>query len=369
MQIVAIIGRWIEVLAALFVAWRARRREGRSLIIRDEDGQRVILPAVPDQDALIRDPSQEESPRCILSAGKAIPGDMVRAARDGFVILELPADRVVTRRTNVPAQAREFLAGIVRNQLERLSPWPPDQAVYGFDAEVSGEDAAILDVRVLMTSRAAIDSAIEELAAIGLRVDRVVAREADAQVGGKAASPVVIWSRVGDASRESLAEMRRRIGIGIAAAVGTAVVLTLWALMSASAIRDENEALAARSKALQRQVQGGRTPASVAALPPAERAWVAKESSAASVIVLEALSRALPDTAYLTEIRVEGATLRIVGLADDAPALLAPLEQSGHLSNVRFFAPTTRGPDGKRFRFHIEARVEPRIRIAEEKKP
>jgi len=88
--------------------------------------------------------------------------------------------------------------------------------------------------------------------------------------------------------------------------------------------------------------------------------------SGSGVIVLEALSRALPDSAYLTELRLEGEMLRIVGLANDAPALLAPLEQSGHLTNVRFFAPTTRGPDARLFRFYIEARVEPRIKIAEE---
>jgi general secretion pathway protein L len=363
MQIVAIIRRWIEVLAALFLAWRARRREQRSLIIRKEGGQLVIRPGEPGRDAIIRDAgSQQEPPGVVLSAGTAAPGDVARAARDGFVVLELPAEGIVIRRTNVPAQAREFLAGIVRNQLERLSPWPPDQAVFGFDAEVSEEDAAILDVRVLIASRAVIDGALDELAAIGLRVDRIVAREGDAQ----ATSPVAIWSRLADASRESLEGMRRRIGIGIAAAIGTAMVLTLWALVSASSIRDENEAVAVRTKALQRQVQAGRTPASMASLPPGERAWVAKETSAASVIVIEALSRALPDTAYVTEIRLEGMTLRIIGLADDAPALLAPLEQSEHLSNVRFFAQTTRGPDGKRFRFHIEARIEPRIRIAEE---
>ncbi len=367
MQFVAIIRRWIEVLAGLLLAWRARRRERRSLIIRDELGQRVIRPGEPGRDTIIRDAASQEEPRgFVLSTGTAIPGDVARAARDGFVVLELPADRIVTRRTNVPAQAREFLAGIVRNQLERLSPWPPEQAVYGFDAEVSAEDATILDVRVLITSRAVIDSAVNEFATIGLRVDRIVAREADAQVGDNAPSLVAIWSRLADASRDSLEGMRRRIGIGIAVAIGTAVVLTLWALVSASSIRDENEVLAARSKALQRQVQAGRTPASAASLPPTERAWVAKETSASSVIVIEALSRALPDTAYLSEIRLDAMTLRITGLADDAPALLAPLEQSGHLSNVRFFAPTTRGPDGKRFRFHIEARVEPRIRIAEE---
>lgn len=367
MQIVAIIKRWIEVLAVLFLAWRARRRERRSLIVRDEGGQLVIRPGAPDRDAIIRDAgSQEDLPGSVLARDVTLPGKVARAARDGFVILELPADKIVIRHTNVPAQAREFLSGIVRNQLDRLSPWPADQAVYGFDADVSAEDAAILDVRVSITSRAVIDSAVDELAAIGLRVDRIVARESDAPADGKATSLVTIWSRLGDASRESLEDMRRKVGIGIAAAIGTAVVLTLWALVSASSIRDENEALAIRSKALQRQVQAGRTPASEASLPAPERAWVAKETSASSVIVIEALSRALPDTAYLTEIRLEGTTLRIIGLAGDAPALLAPLEQSEHLSNVRFFAPTTRGPDGNLFRFHIEARIEPRIRMAEE---
>ncbi len=82
--------------------------------------------------------------------------------------------------------------------------------------------------------------------------------------------------------------------------------------------------------------------------------------------MLEALSRALPDGAYVTELRLENATLRMIGLANDAPSLIAPLEHSGHLNDVHFFAPTTRGPDGTLFRFNIEARVEPHFKIAEE---
>ena len=104
----------------------------------------------------------------------------------------------------------------------------------------------------------------------------------------------------------------------------------------------------------------------MASMPPAERAWVSKEMSTSSVIVMEALSRALPESAYVTEIRLEKETLRIVGLADDAPGLLAPLEKSRHMTDVRFFAPMARGPDGKRFRFSIEARVQPHIRVGED---
>jgi general secretion pathway protein L len=365
MRIDAIMRRWIEVLAVLALAWRTQRRERRSLIIRDENGQFVIRQGEPDHDAIIRDVEPGAEPLlAVLPAGADAPPEVERAARDGFVIFELPADEIVSRRMNVPAQAREFLAGVVHNQIERLSPWSAEEVVYGFDCETSGADAATLDVRVLMTSRAVIDRVRDALAAIGLRLDRVVARRAEGS--DQASNAIAIWSRLADVSHDGGKDLRRLIGIGVAALVCGAAILSTWALISASSTRSENDALAARSKVLQRQLQAGRTPASIASLPAPERAWATKETSAASVIVVEALSRALPDAAYLTELRLENATLRIIGLAVDAPALLAPLEQSGHLSNVRFFAPTTRGPDGGLFRFHIEAHVEARNTIAQE---
>jgi len=104
----------------------------------------------------------------------------------------------------------------------------------------------------------------------------------------------------------------------------------------------------------------------MASIPPAERAWLLKETSISSVILIEALSRALPESAYVNEIRLEKESLRIMGLADDAPALLAPLERSKQMTDVHFFAPTARGPDGKLFRFSIEAHVVPRIKIEED---
>jgi general secretion pathway protein L len=116
---------------------------------------------------------------------------------------------------------------------------------------------------------------------------------------------------------------------------------------------------------LQRQLQGSRTPQAIASLPPAERAWALKEGIPSTVIILEVLSRALPDTAYLTELHLDNTTLRMIGLTSDAPSLIAPLQRSGHLNDVHFFAPTTRGPDGSLFRFHIEAQVVPRLEVTE----
>jgi len=154
--------------------------------------------------------------------------------------------------------------------------------------------------------------------------------------------------------------------MSIAAAVALSVFVSFWTLWSAASMRGESEELAARSSTLQRQLQGARaSPSVMASASPAERAWIAKEAAPSAVVTFEALSRSLPDSAYLTELRLEGATLRMAGLAEDAPSLIAPLERSGYFSAVRFTAPSTRGPEGARFRFHIEARVVPRLDIPE----
>jgi general secretion pathway protein L len=364
MQIPTFLRRWIEVLASVYFAcyeaWRARR----PLTISCEDDHFTVRKVQSTSGTDIRFERPDELDGTVLAAGTPLSPEMTRAARDSLVIFELPADDVAVRRISVPAQAREFLPGIVHNKIERLSPWRADQTACGFDADVSVEDPTVLDVRVLIAPRAAIDAVREKLAAIGLVVDRVVT----VQRSGETAEPITLWSRLAAASQEDLGRLRWRIGVGISAVILVSFGLSLWALISAVSIGDESEDIAAYTKMLQRQIDGPRTPQSIALLNPNERAWYEKEASPTAAIVIEAVSRALPDAAYLTELHLENTTLRMIGLTSDAPSLIAPLEHSGHLTNVRFFAPTTRGTDGTLFRFHIEARVEPHFRMADDQR-
>lgn len=364
MRIGAVLRRWIEILAALYLAWCESRRELRSLVVTRENGHTVVRRAEPARDAMLRD-AQAGNIVATLPPGAGGAADVSRAAHNSFVVLEFPADKVVMRRITVPAQARKFLSGVIRNQIERLSPWPANGVVYGFAAEAGTEDAAVVEVRILMAARTDVEAARQDLAALGLPIDRIVARGSDTEAADEAHAPVTLWSGLADSSPERHGSVVRAIGIGIAASVAVSIVLGSWALLSTASIRDESEEVAARSRVLQRQVQTGRTAASMASIPPAERAWLLKETSISSVILIEALSRALPESAYVNEFRLEKESLRITGLAGDAPALLAPLERSEHLTDVHFFAPTARGPDGKLFRFSIEAHVEPRIKIGE----
>ena len=84
-----------------------------------------------------------------------------------------------------------------------------------------------------------------------------------------------------------------------------------------------------------------------------------KQASPSSVMVLESISRVLPDTTYATELRVEGDKMQVVGLTQDAPSLIRLIEQSPQFTRATFFAPTTRGQNDPGERFHIEAHITP----------
>jgi general secretion pathway protein L len=338
--------RWIEVLAALLLGTLERWRARRSFVVArshdDPHGGFAVRHGGTDDNAVV----------ATIAPGSPASPEFIRAARRRFIMFELPSDEVAVQSISVPARAEEFLAGIVRNQLDRLSPWQGDEVAYGFAATSNGSDAGNLDVRVHMTSQTTLDAARHALAAAGLAVDRIVARDQNAE------SPVVLWSRLDGAAVAEQTRVRRFIVFGLIALLGLSLAVTGWAEFSAASMRSDSEDFVARTATLQGRLEGGRDK-SGALSDPAERAWNLKETAPSAVMILEALSRTIPDAAYVSELSLQNTTVRVTGMTDDAPSLIAPLEQSGNFADVHFFAPTTRAPDGASFVFHIEGRATP----------
>ncbi len=341
---------WIERLARMVLAWGERRRSRQALTIKREGDAYVMAGGADDKSA-------RRFPAC-----GPLAADVRDRLRGRFIVCELPADRVVVRTVKVPARAREFVSGIVRNQIERLAPWPADQVAYGFLVASGEGDGASLDVPVVMTARAVIDAACAELAALGIVVDRVVAPARSVQ--NEAMAP--LWSRAADVARDELRRTSRALAAGLAALVVLSLGLSAWAFAAAASVRGETEEVSARIADLRHPGTRAAGGPSAAPLGAAERAWAAKQNAPSAVVLIEFLSRALPDTAYLTELSVQNGSVRIVGLTKDAPSLLPPLEQSGHFKGAHFFAPTTRGPGGELYWFHIEARADFALELAQD---
>ena len=99
--------------------------------------------------------------------------------------------------------------------------------------------------------------------------------------------------------------------------------------------------------------------ASIVARAECYEAAKRKQTTPSSVMVLEAISRVLPDSTYVTELRIEGDKVQVVGISQDAPSLIRLMEQSPQFSRATFFAPTTRAQSDPGERFHIEVHITP----------
>ena len=75
--------------------------------------------------------------------------------------------------------------------------------------------------------------------------------------------------------------------------------------------------------------------------------------------MLEALSEGVPDGTFVTELRIEGVKVQVVGMTQDAPSLIRLIERSPQFARATFFAPTTRAQNESGERFHIEAQITP----------
>src|SRR5262249_4523698 len=125
------------------------------------------------------------------------------------------------------------------------------------------------------------------------------------------------------------------LAILLLSGLSTAAAISVSAITTSGLDAEQQELLrkiSARKAALRNLFEGS-------ALRALEKR---KQTTPSSVIALEALSTLLPDDTYVTELRIDGEKLQIVGMTSDAPSLIRLIEKSPHFARATFFAPTTR---------------------------
>lgn len=268
--------------------------------------------------------------------------------RGAEVEFRLSPQRFVFRELELPARASEFLDGVVRAQIDRLTPWRAGEAFFGWGAPKPGGAERIL-VTIAATKRESIAPLLE----IGAEAVLVTtARE----TGG--ARIVVATKRARASSRHGRWRFALTAALGVSLVCGVAALVaqaTWGAALSAQADL-LSASLDQRRDALMRRQHASDDPATLAL-------DARKRANPSAVVVMEALSRALPDDAYLTQMRLQGDKVEISGLAADAAGLVKHIEQSPHFSRATFTAPTTRSGE-ERQSFRIEAHVAPLFKVS-----
>jgi general secretion pathway protein L len=288
-----------------------------------------------------------------LSNGKPEPAfnaEWQAALRGSHIEVVMRSDHMLFRAVDFPKAAADFLEGMVRAQIDRLTPWPASEAVFGMTAP-----APIAGDRIALTVGATSQAKIQPLLwfAASARAASVAGLVEAADAVGTS-EPIKIFQRslgsaVGTAIDVPLLLRRTLLGASLAAAASLAI-----ASYAGNALDDEQQELSrliGQRRAALRVNQGSGSAETLLAKH--------KQTSPSTVMVLEAISRALPDSTYVTELRVEGDKVQVVGLTQDAPSLIRLMEQSPQFSRATFFAPTTRGQNEPGERFHIEAHITP----------
>jgi general secretion pathway protein L len=270
--------------------------------------------------------------------------DLLRGAK---VELMLDPNHCVFRPVEVPARAADFLEGIVRAQIDRLTPWNANEAVFGCSPPVASSGETITTI-VAFTTRKTIDKYVGPLSTFH-------------------PAAISVWTRPTghDVARLKLFEQNTRqylgatrLNRGLKAIFGLTGLATLLAVLAAillsGYLSDQEEEL---GNQLSQRRAAIRANSSANDRSPAATLRRRKLDAAPVVLVLDKLAAVLPDNTYVTELHLAENKVQIVGISADSSSLIPLIEQSPTFKNATFFAPTTNSASDRGERFHIEAQI------------
>jgi general secretion pathway protein L len=341
--------RWIDAVAAtvhaLLTRWSGER------VVRFTEGEQgtFALQAVGDAKDLIL-PDQQIRITDGVMAGN-LSADWMTWLRGSRAEVMLHPGRFIFRPLELPKRASEFLEGIVRAQIDRLTPWSVNEAAYSWTPPVEAANDRIL-LTVAATARSLVMPYVRAVADLGAA--SVVVSTVPQDTGAAGALKVFEQRNGGSIEVTRIRKILVAVFLGAAAlALVSGGLSSILADSLDSEQQDLSHKITARRAAMRRNADGG-------AQRMLERR---KQTTPATVMVLEALSKVLPDHTYVIELRIENGKVQLTGITKDAPSLIRLIEQSPHFEHAAFFAPTTQSPGEPGERFHIEARVKPYFRV------
>jgi general secretion pathway protein L len=276
-----------------------------------------------------------------------LPAQWSAAFKGSRVEVQLPPDRVMTRLLDFPKRAADFLDGMIRSQVDRLTPWAAGEAVFGWSSPVEIADDRI-EVAFSATSASKVGPLVQladRLGAASVAIQALAAGGSGAPVRVK-----LLDKRLCSAAGPNVPRLLRVALIATGVAAAASLFLSLYLGGSLQSEQDDiQRQISQRRAALRVDANGGTSGIGLLARR--------KQTTPSSVMVLEALSRVLPDATYVTELRIEGDKVQVVGMTQDAPSLIRLMEQSPQFRRATFFAPTTHAANESGERFHVEANI------------
>jgi general secretion pathway protein L len=281
-----------------------------------------------------------------VDAGRALRG-LLREARPSVGIVVEP-DRYLRRRLSPIRLPRSRVAAMAELDLQSSTPFN----VADFFLIVPEYDETSPESVYYTVKKSLLAPVLEGLRSARVAVSSLALAEADRTV---AADRPSLREVVGHTAAATALRRAQAIGVGVLVlGIVTAVGMAHWRNAAAAAQVDAAIAAAETDVAELRALIAARD-ARVALIGAVTED---KNSAVPIASVLNEMAKVIPDSTWLTDISVNGTSVRFSGLSDSAVALIPVLEASPLFRSPTFMEPVVRAEGEQGQRFTIAMQIE-----------
>jgi general secretion pathway protein L len=269
---------------------------------------------------------------------------------DRCLLLVVPASQVLYRRLVMPAAAAADPRRVVGYELDRQTPFKPEQVYYDVRVSADSAPAGQVALDLYAAPRAEIDPLLERFNAIGAHPDAVDVQTPRGTLAGIDLMPP------GRRPRRIDRRGRANFILGLVCILLAVLVLSQWLANRRAALAEmQDEVQAMRAKATQSEQLRAQLTGALAA----SKFLVKRKSETPSALaVLDDLTRRLPATAWLDVLTLDDSGgLDIKGEAAKAAALVDTLGSSRLLQEPKLQGVIQPDPATGKERFEMVARV------------
>jgi general secretion pathway protein L len=263
------------------------------------------------------------------------------------IILVVPKDACFEREVAVPHAALANATSILTLDIERTTPFRLTEVYAGVYRAVAEANENMTYVRQVILHRTYLSEATEGLGRLGLPIRSVRVMRQDMTF-----VPIdLLEPREMRRAPVSVALARLMNFAAIASVIGMVAWLcaSVWRYENALKVQSDEIALAAKSAQVVRQ----KLAQSDDLAQRRQEVRLRKLEQTPIAQTWEDLAKALPNSAWLTDLAIENGIITLSGFATNASQLIGALARSPRWSAATFAAPVTRDPQRNVERFQI----------------
>jgi general secretion pathway protein L len=259
-------------------------------------------------------------------------------------VIEVPPETVLEKELILPLAAERELDQVLLLAMDRETPFAADEIYWNGEIERRDRSARSMTVRLIMVAKAQIADLIATLSRAGLTPTAMIGVGSDHR-------RVTIPIDRGTKPRRSIAVASMSWACGALAAAAIAVPFVQQSI----ALRQVNDRIEALRPTVD-MVERLRDRA-VDDRRQIEALAVQRAALGDPLLMLAAVTAAIPDDTWLSTLEYSQGKLRLSGQSKAASHLIGDLSRSAALRNPEFTAPVTRAEDGKVDVFTIAAEM------------